>query len=274
MRVRRTSILLTSGAAAAIAVTAGSAPAAAQASAPHTVGVVRGAHLTADMTQSNNWSGYNKGLLETGSGFHSIRGQWVVPTATAATPGQAEASSSWIGIGGGCLDTSCTATDSTLIQTGTEQDVAADGTASYSTWYELIPAPSISTPLAVQPGNTVAAAITETLPGVWSISLTNVTTGQTWSTTVPYTSTYATAEWIEETPVTIGGGGAGLAAMPKLGTVSFSGAGVNGAAASLNPAEAMQLVDGSGQVLATPSAPDSTGTAFNDCTYATSCPAP
>src|SRR5439155_19939882 len=128
----------------------------------------------------------------------------VVPTAKPHKQGEDEYSSTWVGIGGGCLETSCTTTDSTLIQTGTEQDVAADGSTSYSTWYELIPAPSISTPLAVHPGDTVTVAIGETVPEVWSITITDVTTGQNWSTTVPYSSTYGTAEWIEETPLLIG----------------------------------------------------------------------
>src|SRR5437764_1123872 len=92
--------------------------------------------------KSNNWSGYNQGTVEQGSKlFNQISGDWNVPTATQHTAGQAEYSSSWIGIGGGCIDAGCTATDATLIQTGTEQDVAANGTASYSAWWELMPAP-------------------------------------------------------------------------------------------------------------------------------------
>jgi hypothetical protein len=267
----RTRSILTAVAAVAAVLAAASPGASASPLSHRSVGLVRGAHLGLDMTQSNNWSGYNKGLLETGTQFHSISGQWVVPTATAHKKGQDEFSSSWVGIGGGCLETSCTATDSTLIQAGTEQDVAADGTSSYSTWYELIPAPSISTPLAVSPGDTVAVTIAETVPEVWSISIKNVTSGKTWSTTVPYPSTYGTAEWIEETPVTVSGSGAGFSAMPNLGTVSFSGATVNGGNAALNPAEAMQLVDSSGAVLATPSAPSSTHDGFSDCTYASTC---
>jgi hypothetical protein len=239
-----------------------------------TIGLVRGAHASVNMTQSSNWSGYNKGMLETGSGFHSISGQWTVPAATQHTKGQDEFSSSWIGIGGGCLDTSCTATDSTLIQAGTEQDVAADGTPSYSTWFELIPAPSISTPLAVKAGDVVAATIGESAPELWNISLKNVTTGQSWSTTVPYASTYATAEWIEETPLTFGTSGAGLSSLPNLGTVHFTGSTVNGANAALDPAEGMQLTDSNGNPIATPSAPSATKDAFNDCTWATTCGAP
>lgn len=234
------------------------------------VGLLRGAHAGLNMSQSNNWSGYNQGLLETSTPFQSISGTWVVPTATAHKKGEDEFSSSWVGIGGGCLETSCLATDNTLIQAGTEQDVAADGTASYSTWYELIPAPSISTPLAVHPGDTVKVDIGQAVPEVWNITITDVTTGQNFTTTVPYPSTYGTAEWVEETPLLIGTN-AGFSAMPNLGTVQFSGATVNGANANLQPAEAIQLVDPNGQVLATPSAPNSTHNGFSDCTYASSC---
>jgi hypothetical protein len=86
--------------------------------------------------QSNNWFGYNQGTLEQGGKlFNSITGDWTVPTATQHTSGQDEASSDWIGIGGGCIDANCTVGDNTLIQTGTEQDVAANGTASYSAWW-------------------------------------------------------------------------------------------------------------------------------------------
>jgi len=272
--MRPTRLALAGAAGLALAIAATSPAGAGSSGHGRTIGLVRGAHTTMNMSQSSNWSGYNKGMLETGSGFHSISGQWTVPSATAHTRGQDEFSSSWIGIGGGCLDTSCTATDSTLIQTGTEQDVAADGTPSYSTWYELIPAPSISTPLAVKAGDVVAADIRESVPEVWTISLKNLSTGQSWSTTLPYPSTYATAEWIEETPLTFGTNGAGLSSLPNLGSVHFTSSTVNGANAALNPAEEMQLVDSNGNPIATPSAPGATQDAFNDCTWASSCPAP
>src|SRR3954464_889865 len=126
MRPARLALAGAAGLALAIAATS---PAGAGSSGHgRTIGLVRGAHTTMNMSQSSNWSGYNKGMLETGSGFHSISGQWTVPSATAHTRGQDEFSSSWIGIGGGCLDTSCTATDSTLIHAGTEQDVGGNGT--------------------------------------------------------------------------------------------------------------------------------------------------
>ena len=68
--------------------------------------------------QSFNWAGYVQGALEKGTTFHSIAATWVVPTASPHRAGENEYSSSWIGIGGGCLDTACTLTDATLIQAG------------------------------------------------------------------------------------------------------------------------------------------------------------
>src|SRR5439155_26999812 len=95
--------------------------------------------------QSNNWSGYNQGSLEqNGKLFNAVAGAWTVPTATAHKAGENEYSSSWIGIGGGCVTADCSVTDSTLIQTGPEQDVNSKGRASHSAWWELIPAPTIT----------------------------------------------------------------------------------------------------------------------------------
>jgi hypothetical protein len=223
---------------------------------------------------SSNWSGYNQGFLEKDTTFSSISAQWVVPTATQHTAGQAEDSATWIGIGGGCLDTSCTATDSTLVQAGTEQDVAADGTASYSAWWELVPVPSVTASITVHPGDVISCDISAIVPGVWSVVLDDLTDGQSFTETLPYPSTELTAEWVEETPVEIGTSGTGLAALPNLSTVTFSHATVNGANAGLTSAEGLQLVDSNGNPIATPSAPDGGGDSFNDCAWASTCAAP
>ncbi|HEX6458140.1 MAG TPA: G1 family glutamic endopeptidase [Thermoleophilaceae bacterium] len=231
-------------------------------------------HTSLQAAQSNNWFGYNQGTLEQGSKlFNSITGDWTVPTATQHTAGQDEASSDWIGIGGGCIDAGCTVGDNTLIQTGTEQDITG-GKASYSAWWELVPAPSLNiSNITVHPGDHMHAAITEVVPNanLWKITLQNVTTGQSFSTTVPYASTHATAEWIEETPLTIGTSGAGLAALPNLTNVPFTNATTNGANANLKSSEEIQLVDSNGKVIGTPSAPNSTADGFTACAWATSC---
>ncbi|MCW2966416.1 MAG: hypothetical protein JWM71_188 [Solirubrobacteraceae bacterium] len=229
--------------------------------------------LKFDANQSNNWFGYNAGTLERNDTlFNSITGDWTVPTATAHTAGQAESSSDWVGIGGGCADAGCTVSDSTLIQTGTEQDVDATGKASYSSWWELVPAPSIDTGMSISPGDHMHASVAETVPDsdVWVITLQDVTKGESFSQTVPYPSTHLTAEWIEETPLLIGTD-AGLASLPNLSNPAFTSATVNGANAGLKASEEMQLTDSSGNVIGSPSAPNSTGNGFSACSWATTC---
>jgi hypothetical protein len=229
--------------------------------------------------KSNNWSGYNQGLLEqSGKMFHQMSGDWTVPTASAHRHGEAEFSSTWVGIGGGCVDAGCAVTDPTLIQTGTEQDVDASGRASYSAWWEVIPAPSVTiTSLHVRPGDHIHAALTESssVPELWTMALRDVTTGKSFTQTLPYASSHATAEWIEETPVQIGTGTpAGVGPLPNLSRVSFDLARTNFARPGLKPSEEIQLADSQGHVLASPSAPDRDADGFNDCAYATRCPAP
>lgn len=224
--------------------------------------------------QSNNWSGYNQGQLEKGTAFHSVAGDWIVPKATAHKAKEAEYSATWTGIGGGCIDANCVLTDSTLIQAGTEQDVDSSGRASYSAWWETIPAPAIDVSLPVTAGNHIHVAITEGAPQVWTITIANLTTGQSFSATVPYSSSYTTAEWIEETPVVVGSSGAQVGPLPNLSTVGFDLSTTNGTNAALVSSEQMQLVDFNGAVLATPSAPDPDTDGFNDCSYATACAAP
>ncbi len=230
--------------------------------------------LRANTNSSSNWFGYNQGSLEQGGKlFNSISGNWTVPTATQHTAGQAEASSDWIGIGGGCVDSGCTATDSTLIQTGTEQDVSSSGATSYSAWYELVPAPSLTiSNMTVSPGDAMHASLSEVVndSNAWTITIQDLTRGESYTTTVPYSSSHATAEWIEETPLEIGTN-AGFAALPNLTNPGWTSATVNGASAGLKSSEQMDLIDSSGNVIGAPSAPNSTANGFDECTWASTC---
>ncbi len=223
---------------------------------------------------STNWFGYNQGSLSTKKLYHSIVGVWFVPTATQHQAGQAEHAADWIGIGGGCVNSSCTVTDSTLIQTGTEDDVSSGGTASYSAWWELIPAPSITIPsMIVHPGDEMGAEISETIPNsdVWNIHIVDVTQHESFTKQVPYTSSHDTAEWIEETPLIIG---SGLAALPNLTDPNFDHGMVDGGNANLNASQEIDLINSSSQVIGAPSSPDSDLDGFGACAWATSCTAP
>jgi len=231
--------------------------------------------LRANANESSNWFGYNQGSRERGTKFHSIAGDWVVPRARQHTKGQSESSSTWIGIGGGCVDAKCNMGDQTLIQTGTEQDVSASGKPSYGAWWEIIPGPSMPIGnLKVHPGDHMRASIAETVKNaeIWRITLQNLTRHRTFKKTVPYTSTYATAEWIEETPIVIGTN-AGLADLPRLSRTAFDRAKVNGAAARLKASERIVLT-ARNKVIGSPSAPDPQRNGFALCAWASTCRAP
>lgn len=261
-------------------------PGGAQAASRHTAGLHHGRPIASiGANQSNNWSGYNQGALEQGGKtFHSVAGNWSVPTATPRKSGEAEYSATWIGIGGGCIDAGCTATDGTLIQDGTGQDIDATGHASYYAWWELIPAPSVNlsvsgcTPDAsctVGAGDKISSSIDSIANGAWTMSMRNLTRGWTWSMTVSYSSTEGSAEWIEETPVVIDNSGkVTVGPMPNLSSVNFDLATTNGASAGLKATEQIQLVDLNRTVIATPSAPDPDADGFNVCTYSASCAGP
>ena len=139
--------------------------------------------------QSFNWAGYTQGILEKGTSFHGIAGDWVIPKAKQRNKGEAEHSSSWIGIGGGCLDAACTLSDATLIQAGVQHDVDASGAPSYYAWWEAIPGPLIRVDLSapVGAGDLVRVRIAEDpqVPELWTISIADVSTGGAFSMTPP-----------------------------------------------------------------------------------------
>jgi hypothetical protein len=226
--------------------------------------------------QSFNWSGYVQGTLEKNTTFHSVAATWIVPTATPHRAGEAEYSSSWIGIGGGCVDAACSIGDDTLIQAGIGHDIDATGATDYYAWWETIPAPLVRTSLPVRAGDHVAVTISEgRVPELWTIVIANRSTGAQFTITLPYASSYLTAEWVIETPVVItDSGGVQVGPMPNLTTVRFDHARANGAPAGFVPAERMELVDFDLTLIATPSLPDRKGDGFNDCAYTVVCPTP
>jgi hypothetical protein len=250
---------------------AGLVPAVARAGSPATgfPGVARPGAAT---SQSANWSGYNVGLLDRRTPFMSVSGAWVVPTARQHVRHHAEASATWVGIGGGCLNDTCTAGDETLVQAGTEQDVNPNGSTVYYAWYEVIPAPELEISLPVRPGNLVSVFIGQTLPEYWTLTIDNHSLHRSWSTRIPYPSDYTTAEWVEETPLE--SSPAGFAELPTLTPVHFDLAHVNGRSAGLGSVDAMFLTNSRGAVIARPSAPDPDRDGFDVCTYSRTCPRP
>jgi hypothetical protein len=103
----------------------------------------------------------------------------------------------------------------------------------------------------------------------------NVTTGGSFTLTLPYTSTYGTVEWVIETPIVISDdGGITVGPMPDVAPVRFDNATANGVPAGLLLEEQMMLVDFDLSVIAAPSSPDADTDGFNVCTYRRTCQTP
>jgi hypothetical protein len=193
-------------------------------------------HITRAITAlpSTNWSG----LGESGAQFNGISAQWVVPQVQPSNVN--EYSATWIGIDG--------TSGTSLIQTGTNQNSSSNGT-NYSAWYEILPAPEFILG-GVLPGDHMQAAVVETSPGVWTITIDDVTSNQGFSQAFSYNGPAASAEWIEEA-LTVGPP-LHIATLADFGSVQFNNVrfGVTGTnTASTNYWE---MTDSGGNIIAYP----------------------
>ena len=146
---------------------------------------------------SSSWSGYSVSpdLKNPQAKVTGVSGTWTVPKVTP-TPVYSY-SAAWVGVGGQF--------DQTLIQIGTQHD-SQQGQVSYAVWYELLPDYPVGIDeLTIKPGDTITAEISLTNPSTntWMMSISDVTTGQTYQKSVVYFSKMLSAEWIVERP-TIG----------------------------------------------------------------------
>ena len=194
---------------------------------------------------SSNWSGY----AVTGSGFTAVTGSWTVQAVSRTK--RASYSSQWIGIDG--------FNNSNLIQTGTESDYFSGG-AHYDAWWEILPASeTVITSMAVSPGDHMSASVSRNNDGTWTLSISDVTTGGSFSTVQSYSGPLTSAEWIEEAP-TVGGRIATLAHYSSPET--FDPGTVNGANPHLTSSDGGDMVQQS-RVVSIPSDPDADTDGFN-----------
>jgi hypothetical protein len=154
-----------------------------------------------------NWAGY---VSDSGT-YTSVSGSWVIPTVANQDGSSADAT--WVGIGG--------VLSHDLIQAGTEAVPDSNGGIDYQAWYELLPSGSVTVPLTVHAGDSMTATITEQsgAADTWLITIADVTTGKSYSTTVNYASSLSSAEWIEEMPAGVGT----RISLDDFGTVQFTG---------------------------------------------------
>jgi len=199
---------------------------------------------------STNWSGYAAG----GGTYTAVSGTWTVPQPEAA--GTFGADATWVGIGG--------LSSRDLIQAGTQAVNSPSGHVTYEAWIETLPQAAQQVPLVVNPGDKVTVSLKLLSDTTWSISLADTTTGQNYQTTVQYTSTRSSAEWIEEAP---SAGRGGAVPLDNFGTVAFT----NGSAVkdgqtqtiAQTGAQAITMVGAGRQALAEPSALGADGASFS-----------
>ena len=201
---------------------------------------------------STNWAGY----VALAGGYTSVSASWKVPSPTGNNL-TTTSDSSWIGIGG--------VYSNDLIQTGTMNTVTASGQVASAAFYELLPGAALLIPsLTVSPNDVMTATISESSANRWVITITNTTTGQTFSTTVRYASSHSSAEWIEEDPSY---GDGSQVPFDSFGTTVFSSASVtaNGAASSIaaGNGQAVTMITSSNQAIATPSVLNTSGDGFS-----------
>lgn len=205
--LRRAVVVILSFITAAVLVSVGSAGA--NAASSH-AGMNAPEHRISHST-STNWSGY----AVTGGKYTTVTSTWVQPAVTCNGTAY---SSFWVGIDG---DTS-----GTVEQTGTEADCNGS-TPVYSAWYEMYPKFPVNYSNPVVPGDHFTGTVTTDGKGNFTLTLSNTTRGWTQRVNKKLRSAkLASAEVIAEAPSSSGG----VLPLANFGTVSFSGATVNGAA--------------------------------------------
>lgn len=157
--------------------------------------------------ESTNWSGY----AVTGSKFTHVSGSWIVPAVNCTKTPNSYAVL-WVGMDG--------YKDTTVEQIGTIAECSGT-TALYGAWYEFVPneAIQIISTVTASPGNKISAEVTYDGSGEFTLKITNVTTGKSFSKkgTVTGGAKRASAEWIAEAPT----GPGGVLPLSDFGTASY-----------------------------------------------------
>jgi len=147
--------------------------------------LVSPAPTTPDDTTSSNWSGY----VETNGPFTAITGTFVVPSVTHYLAGSTV--SEWVGVDGWA--------NRSLIQAGVNEVPQSSGEVLVEPWWEVLPARQKDAKgVLVAVGDRVTVTIGKVSSSMWSISLTDGTNGEVFSTDKHYQGQLSSAEWIVE----------------------------------------------------------------------------
>lgn len=207
---------------------------------------------------SSNWSGYAVATSLASPAVNAVsdvKGQW---TVTPVSGGGANTYSSvWVGIDG--------YSDGTVEQIGIEEDWY-NGAPRYYAWYEMYPKfPVTISAVSVKAGDSISAAVSYIGNNKFTLTITNLTTGKTYTTTQKTKAQRSSAEWIAEAP----SARKGVLPLTDFGTVSFTSAQatINGHTGPINdPAwqyDPISMVTSTGTVKAAPSPLSPAGSDFS-----------
>jgi hypothetical protein len=177
------------------------------------VEIMASSHPNFEMLASTslNWSGYavESSMSNPTNGFISaVKGNWVVPALAPNPSGENTYVAIWVGIDG--------YSDNTVEQIGTEQEVVNGVQQNYA-WVEMYPQPSHML-FEVNYGDYITASVTFN-GGVFTLSLSDLTTGQSFSHNYTASAQRRSAEWIVEAPYDNG-----ILPLANFGTAEFDNA--------------------------------------------------
>ena len=159
------------------------------------------------IASSSNWAGYAVTPLDatistipptppaptTATSFTSVSSSWVQPKASC-TKSKATYAAFWVGLGG------FSPTSQALEQIGTQATCTTAGKATYSMWYELVPAASVPIRFKVFPGNAFTASVKVNGTQV-TLEIRNLTRKTNFTKTLFMAEPdLSSAEWIAEAP--------------------------------------------------------------------------
>lgn len=212
---------------------------------------------------STNWSGYavETSLSSPKSGAVSdVKGQWIVPAVNGAVTPNAY-SAFWIGIDG--------YSSNSVEQIGTSSNVSS-GVPSYYAWYEMYPKYPVTLSMTIHVGDLMSAEVQYTGNNKFKFSITDVTTGATYSTTQTLRNAKrSSAEWIAEAPSSR----SGVLPLSDFGTAYFSSsqATLNGHTGTISDSswqyDAITMATSSGTTKAQPSPLSNGGASFSITWY-------
>jgi len=183
---------------------------AAQAASARAAGAAAFAGTT---TTSVNWSGYDD---STDGPFGTVTSTWVQPRVRVTGSTFSDAAF-WVGLDGDNSDT--------VEQIGTEG--YSEGVAGYDAWYEMYPLYPVAIDMAIHPGDVMTGTVAWAAPASFTLTLTDTTTNQTFSTgqVMSMVPALASAEAIAEAPSSDSGG---VLPVSDFAIVYFSGCSFNG----------------------------------------------